>query len=64
MSDAVVSMLTYRDGLLGGSVALQGQSISVQPFYVHSESTPKEREALLKDAAEIKFNSIKDKDYE
>ena len=62
MLDAVVSMLTYRDGLLGGSVVLQGQSTSVKPFYVHSESTPTERERLLIGAAKIQLQE--DSDYE
>lgn len=64
MSEAIVSMLTYRDGLLGGSVVLQGQHVSVKPFNVHSESTPTEREALLKDAAEVKLQLQENNDYE
>lgn len=53
MNNVRISMLTYRDGLLGGSVVLQGQVVSVKPFNVHSESTPKEREALLVGAAVV-----------
>lgn len=64
MPEAIVSMLTYRDGLLGGSVVLQGQAVSVQPFCVHSESTPAEREALLKEAAEVKLRLQEENDYE
>lgn len=64
MIDAVVSMLTYRDGLLGGSVVLQGQTVKVQPFYVPSENTPAEREELLKGAAEDKLQLQEDTDYE
>lgn len=62
MNDVSISMLTYRDGLLGGSVVLQGQSVSVKPFNVHSESTPAEREALLVGAAELQLQE--DTDYE
>lgn len=64
MSEATVSMLTYRDGLLGGSVVLHGHIVKVQPFYVHSESTPSEREELLKGAAEDKLQLQEDTDYE
>lgn len=64
VAEAIVSMLTYRDGLLGGSVVLQGYTVRVQPFYVPSESTPSEREELLKGAAEDKLQLQEDTDYE
>jgi hypothetical protein len=62
VSEAIVSMLTYRDGLLGGSVVLQGQSVSVKPSYVPSDSTPADREALLVGTAKLQLQE--DNDYE
>ena len=62
VTDAVVSMLTYRDGLLGGSVVIQGQVVSVKPSYVPSDSTPADREALLIGAAKLRLQE--DNDYE
>lgn len=54
--EGTVTMLTLTDGLLGGTVVLQGQEVVVPPFNVHSERSGYKLEKLLR-AKAIEINS-------
>lgn len=49
-------MLTLTDGMLGGTVVVQGQEVTVPPFNVNSERSGYKLEKLLR-AKAIEINS-------
>lgn len=51
-----VTMLTLTNGMLGGTVVVQGQEVTVPPFNVNSERSGNKLETLLRDKA-IEINS-------
>ena len=51
-----VTMLTLTDGMLGGTVVVQGQEVTVPPFNVNSERSGYKLEKLLR-AKAIEINS-------
>ena len=54
--DMTVTMLTLTDGLLGGTVVLQGKEVTVPPFNVNSERSGYKLEKLLR-AKAVEINS-------
>ena len=51
-----VTMLTLTKGMLGGTVVVQGQEVTVPPFNVNSERSGHKLERLLR-AKAIEINS-------
>lgn len=54
--DTIVRMLTLSNGMLGGTVVVQGQQVTVPPFNVNSERSGHMLEKLLR-AKAIEINS-------
>ena len=54
--DTHVTMLTLTKGMLGGTVVVQGQEVTVPPFNVNSERSGHKLEKLLR-AKAIEINS-------
>ena len=54
--DTHITMLTLTEGMLGGTVILQGKEVTVPPFNVNSERSGHKLEKLLR-AKAIEINS-------
>lgn len=54
--DMTVTMLTLTDGMLGGTVVVQGKEVTVPPFNVNTERSGYKLEKLLR-AKAVEINS-------
>lgn len=51
MNNAVIRMMSYREGMLSGNVCLNGQEWAVKPFEIKKGASARDKEnALLKQA--------------